>query len=135
MVCKGIHYSKVSFSTFPAVVTRVPGFKRLKSLLCLLYNLQNCKQRATSKAQILLLSTLTCPPPKEVSLQARHFSTQPFVLATFSQIAKTPIYYARTYNYLHLHICMCLAGCPHSGPSARLALCPLRSWSVHSTKA
>lgn len=63
-VCKRIHCSKVSFSTFPAVVTRVPELKRLNSLLCLLHNLQNCKQRATRKAQILPLSTLTRPLPK-----------------------------------------------------------------------
>lgn len=81
MVCKEIHCSEVSFSTFPVVVTRVPGFKRLNSLLCLLHNLQNCKQRATRKAQILPLSTLTYPLSKRslfrlialvLSLSLRH---------------------------------------------------------------
>lgn len=64
-VCKEIHCSKVSFSTFSAVVTRVPGFKGLNSLLCLLHNLQNSKQRATRKEQILPLSTPTCPLPQK----------------------------------------------------------------------
>lgn len=135
MVCKEIHCSEVSFSTFPVVVTRVPGFKRLNSLLCLLHNLQNCKQRATRKAQILPLSTLTCPLSKRSLSSGSLLWYSAFRFGTFSQIAKIPIYSAHTYNYRHVHICMRSAGCPHSGPSARLALCPPRSWSVHFTKA
>lgn len=120
----------MSFSTFPVVVTRVPGFKRLNSLLCLLHNLQNCKQRATRKAQILPPSTLTCPLSKSSLSSGSLLWYSAFRFGTFFQTAKIPIYYAYPYNYLHLHTRMGSAGCPHSGPSARLALCPPRSWAV-----
>lgn len=135
VVCKEIHCNKVSFSTFTVVVTRAPRFKRLNSLLCLLHNLQNCKQRATRKAQILPLSTLRCPVSKRSLSAGSLLWYSAFCLGTFFQIAKLPIYYAHTYNYLHPHTCVRSAGCPHSGPSARLALCPPRRWSVHFTKA
>lgn len=59
---------KCHFLHFPVEVTRVPRFKRLNSLLCLLHNLQNCKQRETRKAQILPVSTLTCPLVQKKSL-------------------------------------------------------------------
>lgn len=54
---------------------------------------------------------------------------------SFFQNAEIPIYHAHTYNYLHLHTCMCSAGWAHWGPSARLALGPPRRWLVHFTKA
>lgn len=135
VACKEIHWSKVPFSTFPVVDTRVPRSKRLNSLLCLLHNLQNCKQRATRKAQILPLSTLTCSLSKRSLSAGLLLWYSAFHFGTFFQIAKIPIYYAHTYNYLHPHTCVRSAGCPYSGPSARLAHCPPRRWSVHFTKA
>lgn len=112
VVCKEIQCSEVPFSTFP-VVTRVPRFKRLNRLLCLLHNLQNCKQRATRKAQILPLSTLTCPLSQRSLSSGSLLCCSAVHFGSFFQVAEMRIYYAHPYNYLHLHTCMCSAGCPH----------------------
>lgn len=107
VVCKGIHCSKVSFSTFSVVATRVPGFKRLNSLLCLLPNLQNCKQRTTRKAQIPPVSTLTCPLPKRRLIA---FSAQPFALATFFKLQGSLFIMAiHTVIYIYTYVCVLLA--------------------------
>lgn len=78
-------------------------------------------------------STLTHPFPARSLFSGSLFQNSVFHLDNFSQIEDPYLLYPYI-QPLRLHVCSCFAGCPHSGPSARLALCPPRSWSVRFIK-
>lgn len=109
VVCKEIHCREVSFSTFPVVVRRVPGFQRLNNFLYYII-CKTASREQQGKYISFLWALLHAPSPKEVSPQAHCFGTQPFASAPFFKLQRSlfimPIH---TIIYIYTYVCALLA--------------------------